>query len=331
MEERGEIMILIFSDLHLDNYRKFSTILRGGVNSRLASQVRVVTEVKKIAEATKPTAIIFLGDLFNGQGATISKQLYLFGHRLVTTLSKVAPIYLIVGNHDIYGDMHVLEPMNAIKNVWVIDHTTQVSIDGLIIHLVPWCGMIPKGGDVILGHLDIEGARTGGGYTLAGTIHPKELTQPLVISGHFHSRQQLTENIFYSGAVMANDFGDCSDEKFGVTLLNPDRTIEFVEITSPKFIPVEITTQDDVTRFIDNRNNKNYYKLIVHDRKLNIPKMNHLVEVEWDIKEEIKGRLDYEPNEPLEDIIIKYINKMDVKVDKDEAKRILVEVFSEIN
>lgn len=324
-------MILLFTDLHLDNYRKFSTTLKSGVNSRLATQIKVVSDVWKIAMERKPTAIVFLGDLFNGQGATISKTLYNAGHRLVLTLSRVAPVYLLVGNHDIYGDICVTEPMNTIKNVTVVEETIDVEIDGLKLTMVPWCGMLPKGGDIVLGHLDIDGAKTGSGYVLEGTIHPNELTQPLVISGHFHSRQQLSDNILYCGAVMANDFGDSSDEQFGVTLLHPDRTTEFIEITSPRFVPVEITTQEDVARFIENRDVKNYYKLVVHDRKLDIPKMNHLVEIEWDIKEEIKGRLEYEPDEPLEDIIIKYIDKMDVQVDKDEAKSILLEVLNEVS
>ena len=167
--------LLIFSDLHLDNYRRFSTTGAGGLNSRLIQQTNVIQQVIKTAEEIKPEAIVFLGDLFNGQGATINKLLYLTGHKLVTQLQRVAPLYLIVGNHDMFGESHILSPMAEMSNVKIIEKTEHFNLLGKKIAMMPWGGLIPKEGDILLGHLDIEGGRTGTGYDLPGTIHPKEV------------------------------------------------------------------------------------------------------------------------------------------------------------
>jgi len=321
--------LLIFSDLHLDNYRRFSTTGAGGLNSRLIQQTNVVQQVIKIAEEIHPEAIVFLGDLFNGQGASISKLLYMMGYNLVKQLQDLYKLYIIIGNHDIFGPNHILGPMSEMSNVIIVDETRHVDLLGRDIAMMPWGGIMPNHGDIVLGHLDIEGFRTGLGYELPGTIHPKELANfKLVISGHYHSYQEMKPNIIYCGAVMPITFGDVADEDYGVLLLDEKLNTNRIIIDSPKFIPIQINSQQDIEKFVKNKG-KNYYRLTITDRKITIPKFNHTVEVEWDVQEEMKARLDYEVDEPLEDVLCKYIDQYNTKVDKEEAKKILREVMKE--
>lgn len=320
-------MLLLFSDLHLDNYRRFSTTIAGGINSRLMKQVAVLNKVKKLSEELHPTAMIFLGDFFNGQGATINKQLYLIGYRLISKLQENIPLYMLIGNHDIFGSNHILDPMASLPNVKIIADSQIVELEGNKIGLQPWNGVQPYA-DVILGHLDIEGAKTGIGYPLPATMHPQEFSScKLVISGHFHSYQEMPPNIIFCGAVMPNIFGDC-EEDYGVLLLFPDLHTERVLIESPRFLTIQINSQADMDRFIENRG-KNFYKLICTDRKTIIPKFDHTVEVEWDVQEEMKARLDYDVDEPLEEVLCKYIDQANIAVDKEEAKKIIREVMRE--
>jgi DNA repair exonuclease SbcCD nuclease subunit len=323
-------MLLIFSDLHLDNYRRFSTMGQGGINSRLTNQIDVITKVRDIAQTLQPEAIVFLGDLFNGQGATINKLLYIQGHLLVDMLQKVAPTYLIVGNHDMYGGTHILTPMTEMHNVTIVDNSVTIPLLGHNVAMVPWGGSIPANGDLLLGHLDIEGIKTGLGYELPGTIHPKEVADfKLVISGHYHSFQEVKPNILYCGSVMPITFGDVAEEDYGLLTLNSDLSYRRILLDSPKFIPITIKTQADLDRFVTNKG-KNYYRLTVTDRKLTIPKFDHMVEIDWDVREEMKARLEYDIDAPLEDILCKYIDGANTKIDKEQAKLVLLEVMKDV-
>jgi len=321
--------LLIFSDLHLDNYRRFSTTLQGGMNSRLDHQVNVVYKVIEIAKREQPEAIVFLGDLFNGQGATISKLLFTTGYNLVYQLQCVAPVYLLVGNHDIFGGQTILSSMSDMHQVIVVDETRPVDLLGMRISMMPWGGVMPASGVVVLGHLDMEGFKTGLGYELPGTMHPKEFSQfKLVISGHYHSYQEMKPNIIYCGAVMPITFGDVAEEDYGCGIL--DDSLHFTRhiITSPKFIPILVDTQSSLDRFVENRSD-NYYRLTIRDRKIVVPKMDYRVEIDWDIQEEMKARLAYEVDSPLEDILCMYIDKANTKIDKEQAKTVLREVMKE--
>jgi len=321
--------ILIFSDLHLDNYRRFSTISNGGVNSRLLSQINIVKQVKRLAKKLQPEAIVFLGDLFNGQGSSINKLLYLMGHNLIYSLQEDFPVYLIVGNHDVYGNTHILTPMAGMPNVRIVESTVSEHLMGRHITMVPWCGVIPKSGEVLLGHLDIDGAKTGIGYELSGTIHKKEVEQyNIVISGHYHGYQVLPPNIIYCGAVMPISFGDVADEDYGCLILDEDLKTTRSIIDSPKFIPIIINTQQNIDKFAKNKGS-NYYRLTITDRKIVVPKFGHTVEVEWDIQEEMKTRLDYEIDSPLEDILCTYIDQCNTQIDKEEAKIVLRGIMRE--
>lgn len=320
-------MILIFSDLHLDFYRRFSTTLAGGINSRLMKQAAIVNKVKKLIDDLHPTATIFLGDFFNGQGATISKQLYLIGYRLISKLQESVPLYMLIGNHDIFGSNHILDPMASLPNVKIISDSRVIEFDGNLIGLQPWKGVQPNA-DVILGHLDIEGAKTGIGYPLPATMHPTEFSRcKLVISGHFHSYQEIKPNIIFCGSVMPITFGDC-EEDYGVLLLHPDLQTERVIIPSPQFITITISEQAELDRFVENRG-KNYYKLILKDRKIVVPSFDHTVEVEWDVQEEMKSRLVYEIDEPLEEVLCKYVEQANTAIDKEAAKNLIREVMLE--
>lgn len=322
-------MILIFTDLHLDNYRRFSTTLQGGINSRLYNQIKVIDQVASIANTQKPEAIVFLGDLFNGQGATINKLLYLVGFQLVDRLQQIAPLYLIVGNHDLYGDTHILSPMAEFPNVRLVDETRHFPFFGLDVAMVPWGGSLPPHGDLLLGHLDIEGVKTGLGFELPGTIHAKEVKDfKLVISGHYHSYQTISPNIIYCGAVMPTTFGDIAEEDYGCLLLDADLNPVRHIISSPKFIPIVIDTQEDMNKFVEHKSN-NYYRLTVKDRKITVPKFDYTVEVDWDIEEKLTTRLQYEVDAPLEDVLCQYIDQINTRIDKEQAKLILREVMSE--
>lgn len=321
--------ILVFSDLHLDNYRHFSTILPNGLNSRLVEQIKVMKQVIHIIHATAPSAIIFLGDYFNGQGQTISKQLYITGFHLMEELqenSYDSPVFMIVGNHDTVADQHILSPFAVLPNVSIVSEPITVQIDGMNCTLVPWTKPIPNETGLLFGHLDIEGAKDGS-YVLEGTVHPKEVNSySLVINGHWHTSQYINDKILCVGAVMQHDFGDVANHSYGVWLIgkkDKDITTKLIEIESPMFNRIIINSKEDLTKFKENRNKKNYYKLIVANRDVELPELDYKVEVEWDVEDKMETRLEKKGTESLEDLIINFIEQSSTAIDKAKAKEYL--------
>ncbi len=246
-------MKLLFSDLHLDGYRRFSKMLPTGISSRLIEQIKVFNKVIDIVKEREPELIVFLGDFYNGQGANISKHLYTVGFKLLERLQEHTQVILVIGNHDLYMNTHILYPFTSLPNVSIVSETVQFQN----LTIVPWCKEIPKSGDILLGHLDIDGCKDNFGYELPGTVHPQQVSQyETVFSGHWHNRTGMPNNIFYIGSVMQHSMKDIGNQ-CGVTLLHNDLRQEFIEIESPQFLSVGIQNQESMDRFKYERNQNN--------------------------------------------------------------------------
>lgn len=321
-------MILLFTDIHFDLYRRFSTTRSDGMNTRLYEQVLVMTRLIEEVKKLQPSAVVFLGDMFYGLGATISKKLYTVCFKLFEKLQRESHVYIIVGNHDMYLGDHIIEPFSSLEEVSLVSHTASVYLEGNKATLVPWGGIVPQGpSGLLMGHLDIEGAKTGAGIHLEGTIHPKEVAHyDKVFSGHWHT-PQIMGNIEYIGSVMQNNFGDMFNYRCGITIMKDNLEQEFIHIDSPTFNVVDIEGGIDLDNFVAHKNSYNYYKLIVHDRKLELPNFDYHVEVEWDVTQKMETRLEQKDDEDLGTTVENFIDQAKADVDKERAKEILREVM----
>ncbi len=102
---------LVFSDLHAHNFSDCSTLVREGVNSRLQDCLDTVSFVRETAMQNQVDAILFGGDLFH-VGKKIDTPVFNETHAAIRALSEVAPVHLLVGNHDQVnnrGTIHALQ------------------------------------------------------------------------------------------------------------------------------------------------------------------------------------------------------------------------------
>lgn len=146
---------LVFTDLHLG--------LAGNKLTKLKIAVQAVKEVIKYAKANDIKAILFLGDWNHSRVSTENNVLNV-SYKLMSALSRSCPVYMVVGNHDIYMknsvDVNSLVVFKDLPNVKIITSATPLSINGNKSLLVPWLADVssePKASyDMLFGHFDVS-------------------------------------------------------------------------------------------------------------------------------------------------------------------------------
>ena len=324
--------ILLFTDLHLDQYRQFSTTLENGLNSRLYAQWQVMEQVAKIAKDNEVKTVLFLGDFFNSQVDSISKMVYILGFEALRLIqSSCEHLYVIVGNHDLYRDQTILRTFNTFSDV--VSVTTTESIAGHKFVLVPWGDTVTDHtpGEYVAGHLSIIGARLNNLSKVEASegIKPRSLTSfRKVLSGHYHIKQSLGPNIEYIGAVNPVGFGELGAPGY-VTLFDPDTAeTTSIELDTPRFFYISINTESDMERFLSERNPKNYYRLFITSRTIPAPELDEKVMSEYKVEETVETRLEVQ-EEPIEELMFKFIDMIETKVDKKAVKKELQAVMEE--
>jgi DNA repair exonuclease SbcCD nuclease subunit len=149
--------------------------------------------------------------------------------RSVSFLSKlmeIAPVYLLIGNHDLKNNRQFLSPehpFSALKfwgpRMTVVDTVISRTINEKLFIFVPYTppGRFEealatldsdqwKQATCIFAHQEFKGAQMGAVESNEGDVWP--LDYPLIISGHIHEYQRLQPNIWYLGTPIQQSFGD---------------------------------------------------------------------------------------------------------------------------
>ena len=323
-------MDLLFTDLHLDARTQFSTLSRGGLNSRLLDQLRVINEVKRIAEERKVDRIFFLGDLLNGLSESLSKTIFNAAYYIAKLLSECSPVWFIIGNHDVFRRLTVLSNFASLPMVRVIEETETLE-DG--IDLIPWEGKIPEQkSKTLFGHVALKGAwvdKNCSVFAEDGTAPVSLFGYNFIFLGHFHSRQNLeikgATEAMYISSVMQNSFAE-APEKHGVTLFDGKKS-EFMPIDSPKLLAYEIKDQNAADLIVESINSsKDYYKLIITNNGITLPDFDHRVDVEYNISVVKESRLKEQKGEDIWETVERFINEVNTSINRKEAIKLLKEV-----
>ena len=147
--------VLVFTDLHIG--------LKGAQKNRLAICARVVKKIIDYTVANGIGTILFLGDWNHTRVSTENNALNV-SYRLMKALAKVAKVYAILGNHDIYMknslDINSLVIFKDLANVVLVDKVMEASINGNKSLLIPWLGDLTaydkESQDMLFGHFDIS-------------------------------------------------------------------------------------------------------------------------------------------------------------------------------
>ena len=147
--------VLVFTDLHIG--------LKGAQKNRLAICARVVKKIIDYTVANGIGTILFLGDWNHTRVSTENNALNV-SYRLMQAMAKVAKVYAILGNHDIYMknslDINSLVIFKDLANVVLVDKVMEASINGNKSLLIPWLGDLTaydkESQDMLFGHFDIS-------------------------------------------------------------------------------------------------------------------------------------------------------------------------------
>ncbi len=325
--------IVLFADLHLESYRQFSTVLSNGLNSRLAEQIGVLLQVENTVKERKPSGCIFLGDFFDFLGESISKVVYNIGAKMLSRLSGLTEVFLISGNHDIYRGLSTVDVYKDIPHINVINSTIKFNLDGKEITAIPWEGKIPKEGELLVGHISVIGSKLSKVSNLNSRIgiEPKDTKGfRRALLGHYHIKQILG-NCTYIGCAIPNSFLELN-EPGRVAILN-DWDLEGIELDCPKFIYIIVNSDEDMERFIKNRDSKNYYKLFIKNKKISIPEFDYKVMVEYDLDEFPYPVHVQSKENKSSDLIVdvkEFIDSYATNVDKDLAKEYIETILEEV-
>lgn len=313
--------------------------------------------------------IIHLGDLFDNRNV-IPINLLNYGMDIVEEISKIAPLHIIIGNHDCWSkssdEINTIRPFKWIPNVFIYDKTSQIQFNGLKLCLMPYIekrleqiNLINsnKDCDYLFCHSDLNGCRMH--LTSVGNRNSDKIDVDdfkifkRVFSGHIHIRQ-VNKNFEFIGSNFQMDRNDFGDQK-GITVIdtNTEETEFIPNNISPVFKKVRVIGEEDVELLETLKLSKDFIdiaisnNLLISNRKLRrklevILEKSNFASVEYidDITKELQ---DDELNESIEideetgDISISldyedYVKEyiLKQKYDNDKFKSGVISEFGEI-
>jgi DNA repair exonuclease SbcCD nuclease subunit len=203
-------------------------------------------------ESKKGDIIFILGDVYDNR--TSIKVDVLDGVvEILEEMSKILPIVMIPGNHDLYkkddnGEekrINSLKTLKWIPNVYLYERPVIMECSNKKVLLVPWVGnheieqniLTKFNADYAFMHTEFQGVQFNR-YTKVehGVESESAEKYAKIYSGHIHYRQSL-KNITFIGSPYQMTRGDIGNDK-GIYLLNFETGEEtFFENTySPKFL-----------------------------------------------------------------------------------------------
>lgn len=199
--------------------------------------------------------IVCLGDWHENRSAlNISTLHYSYnGAKMLNSLGL--PVFLIVGNHDLYyrhtRELHSLfhfeslSNFNIIKEPYVCEDTHEKTLFCPYMFHDEYPSLanylnIP----IWFGHFEFQGfVITGYNNVMMTGPNPFDFRGPkYIFSGHFHKRQ-IMDNIVYIGNTFPMDFGDAGDFSRGMAVYDyKKQTVDFIDWEQcPKYIKTNLS------------------------------------------------------------------------------------------
>ena len=266
-------------------------------------------------------------------------------------------LHMLVGNHDTYykntSDVNSLEELIKFPRIKVYKDPTIVKFDDLPIVFMPWINsnnyaksvklLSSAKTDILMGHLEINGFEMHRGQIAQGS-YDKELFRRFdtVFSGHYHHKSDDGQ-IYYLGTPYEIMWNDWNDPK-GFHIFDTE-TRELERIINPYTIFKKIyydDSQKDYTKEEVGQYKDHYVKLIVVNKKdlYGFDKFTdrllradaHDVKIIEDFSELDASNVSDDIVENTEDtltLLDKYIDELDVILDKDRLKNTMKILYNE--
>jgi calcineurin-like phosphoesterase family protein len=270
--------------------------------------------------------VVHLGDLFDNRNV-IPINLLNYGMDIIEEISNIAPLHIIIGNHDLYSksasEINSVRPFRWIPNVSIYDKTSKIEFNGVKICMMPYIEkrleqikLINefKDCDYLFCHSDLNGCKmhlTSVAHKNSDKIDIEDFNFfRKVKSGHVHLVQS-NKHFSFVGSPFQMDRNDYGDQK-GIFIIDTnDDTEEFIPNNiSPVFKKVRVVNEDDVIFLETLKDSKDYIdiaisnNLIISNRKLRrklevMLEKSNFASVEY-IDDITKELIDDELNESIE-------------------------------
>lgn len=195
--------------------------------------------------------IVLMGDILHTH-----ERLHTIPFNIATSLfeelSRLKPLYILVGNHDYINNSQFLSNnhwMNCFKgkhNIFIIDSVLLCNHNNLNIVMCPY---VPDGrfiealdtvkdlndwknADCILAHQLFDGVKMGA--ILTENVEKWDETYPFLISGHIHDKQLIQDNLYYTGSSMQHAFGESHDKTICLVKIDTSIQLEEIDLNLPK-------------------------------------------------------------------------------------------------
>lgn len=212
---------LCFSDIHFHGTHRFSHITDEGYTIRELEHLSCAQTLIDICNKEDIDRIVFCGDLYQVVGDNLSTQTQSAVCEFVEKISKIKPLDMLVGNHDLSGttnfkSVHKLIPFKYFNNVTVYD--SPVEKDGIV--YMPYCtsdeyattvleNIKDKKNKVVFSHLELKGINLGNGIETTHGVPLDLLSQfKMTIQGHYHGSSSYGPNIKVIGSTQRLSFKD---------------------------------------------------------------------------------------------------------------------------
>lgn len=180
-------------------------------------------KIINLATKKNPDIIVIAGDILHTHERLHTLALNK-AYDLIDNMRKITKTYVLVGNHDYINNQQFLTNnhwMNGLKewnNTIIVDNVLKENINNEKFIFVPY---VPPGrfdealktlkdewinASCIFAHQEFAGCKMGAIVSIEGDKW--DIKNPIVISGHIHSKQQPQKNIYYSGSAMQHAFGE---------------------------------------------------------------------------------------------------------------------------
>lgn len=352
---------LIFSDIHIHNFKQFGYFSRPGINTRAEHHLNVLDQVVSTARTKDVSGTVFCGDLFD-RGNGIDVSLIVETRRRIRDLCDVAPLLAIPGNHDYSsgyrsGDcVTSLDLFSDIPGFTVLDRNPYVigNCEFFGIHAYDTDEDIPKGSEerfsVLIMHVIFrEISSSFGTVSERNSRSAEQIAEQMkrnnidiCISGDYHERSVLYDRIYYAGSCLDMNFSPYVQSDKGIHILDTETArMTFVPVDYPRFITKHDPDEEEINDILSD--GFNYYRVIVGSRDVfedvsSMLKNRKNVVVVMNSGEGVGGsspdhrlRSDVSVFSPLKDSFMKYAEMNSLDDDTvDEGIRILDKVSVEV-
>ena len=251
---------LFFSDIHFHGTHRFSHITDEGYTIRELEHLSCAQTIIDICNKEDIDRIVFCGDLYQAVGDNLSTQTQSAVCEFVEKISKIKPLDMLVGNHDLSGTtnfkaVHKLIPFKYFNNVTVYD--SPVEKDGIV--YMPYCtsdeyattvleNIKDKKNKVVFSHLELKGINLGNGIETTHGVPLDLLSQfKMTIQGHYHGSSSYGPNIKVIGSTQRLSFKDPGKSRNNIIIYDTETNkIERRSFNCPDWLTFTDDNIDDI-------------------------------------------------------------------------------------